>query len=325
MKKNKIVYAILFVILIVFLSISSASCSRQDPQTTVRITINSWPGFGPLYIAKEQGIFEKNGINARIIRLEDAPDRRAALMSNRVDIVGSTLDDLAVTLSQGVNAIAFACADFSNGGDGIIAAKEIDSLDKLINTSIAVQPGFVNHFFLLYVLDQNGLSISNLKLNPMRPDDAGAAFILRNIDAAVTWEPHLSRGLSKRPGSVILASSADYPGAIFDIFIAERSWFDNNPEIIDSFRKSWDEALDYLNKNMSDACMTIGEETGFTPTEVKDMLAGAKLIKNCDCQELLKDDLPKLINAVNYLWREAGYIRNDIDLLSSIVFQDMNK
>lgn len=315
MRKNSI---LVFTVIIALMFSISVSCSKPDSSSKIKITVNSWVGFGPLYVAVANSIFEKNGLNVEIIKLENAPDRRAALISQRVDIVGSTLDDLAVTIAQGVDAIAFACADFSNGGDGIIAARGIDSLDKLKKVPIAVQPGFVNHFFLLYVLERNGIPTSDLIINPMTPDDAGAAFLAGAIDAAVTWEPFLSEGLKKRQGAVLLASSKDYPEAILDIFIARRSWFQENQDVINGFQKSWDDALDFIQENPNEAYRIIGTETGIDPNEVGVMLTGAKLLKNCECTEFLSEKLTSLAMSINRLWKEAGYISEDINLIDSI-------
>lgn len=292
---------------------------KNKNEEPTKITINSWVGFGPLFIAQETGIFKKNNLNIKIIKLENAPDRRAALLSGRVQIVGSTLDDLAVTLSQGINAVAFNCADFSNGGDAIISRKEIKKLDTTItNYSIAVQPGFVNHFFLLYVLKQKNIPIDNLKISPMSPDDAGAAFLAGNLDVAVTWQPHISKAMESEFGCNILASSKDYPEAILDIFIAKKEWIKNNPEFVSNFRKSWDEALAYMIENEKKSNAILSNELGLNEEDIKGMLLDVKLLTQIEGINLVVPKLDQLSKDVEQIWKEAGYITNDIDLKNSI-------
>lgn len=311
----------LYFLLFIFCLLFFPSCKKSTQSDVLRITVNSWVGFGPLYVAKEHGIFEKHQLNVEIIKLENAPDRRAALLSSRVDILGSTLDDLAVTLSQGIQAVAFACADFSNGADGIIAANGINTLEELIKVPIAVQPGFVNHFFLLYVLDKNGIPTENIKINPMTPDDAGAAFLAGNIDAAVTWEPFLSQALKKRQGTILLAKSSDYPEAILDMFVSTREWHKKNPETVRRFKASWDDAIKFLKENKEAGYLTIGKETGIDPTEVGAMLDGAYLLTSQESSQLLSGKLKSLSEIVERLWRNAGYVEKSIDLESSVILQ----
>jgi len=152
----------------------------------------------------------------------------------------------------------------------------------------------------------------------MTPDDAGVAFIAGKIDAAVTWEPHLSLGLSEREGSVLLASSADYPKAILDLFICRREWFQENPNKVSSFRESWDEALKFIEEHPTEAHVIIGEEIGIDPIEVGLMLKGAKLLTSREGMDLLSSDLDSLSRRVTEIWTKAGYVEGDIDLKASI-------
>ena len=314
--KSLITILLLFVIAALGYYFLKGNSSQEEK---VKVTINSWVGFGPLFVAQEVGLFEKSNLNIEIIKLEDAPDRRAALLSDRVQIVGSTLDDLAVSLSQGIDAVAISCADYSNGGDAIIAKKSIKSLDTIPNFAIAVQPGFVNHFFLLYVLKQNGILADSLKIKPMKPDDAGAAFIAGNIDVAVTWQPHIYKAVESPNGCNILASSNDYPEAILDIFIAKRDWVKNNPEFVTSFRRSWDEALIYMENNKEKANNILAKDLGLSPDDVGAMLLDLMPLSSQAGQNLVLPKIDNLSKDVEEIWKKAGYLEKDIDLKNSIM------
>ena len=313
MKNLNLVRTLIIVSLVLCGSIAFYQCNSS--KNKVKVTINSWVGFGPLFIAQETGIFEKNGLDIEIVRMENAPDRRASLLSGKVHVVASTLDDLAVTLSQGIDATAFCCADYSYGGDAVIAKKGI-ILEDIHNYSIAVQPGFVHHFFLLYVLHKKGISIDSIKINPMTANDAGAAFLAGNIDIAVTWQPYISQ--AENNGCEILASTAEYPEAILDLFIAKKDWLAKNPNFASSFRKSWDEAVEYINKNKEKSLKILGENLGFNPAEVEEMLLDIDYLTSGKTKESVIPKLDSLSKDVVYIWNKAGYINKDIDLKSSI-------
>lgn len=315
--KNKIL-AIVIGIAVIGIGYLLLPTNEED---TLKVTINSWVGFGPLFVAQEAGIFKKYGLDVEIIKIENAPDRRAALLSDRVQIVGSTLDDLAVTLSQGIDAVAFSCADYSNGGDAIIAQKKISSLDSIVHFNIAVQPGFVNHFFLLYVLKSHEIPTKNLRLNPMTPDDAGAAFIAGNVDVAVTWQPHISKAINSESGCNVLASSDQFPEAILDLFVANRKWATSNPEKIGAFRNSWDEALEYIEKNSQDATRVIARNLGLSSDDVKAMFLDVQFLSCEEGRRLVMPKIEELSKDVEEIWREAGYIEKDIDLEKSIILE----
>lgn len=42
---------------------------------TVKIAHSTWVGYGPLYIARDKGIFKKNGVDVELIVMEDPKER----------------------------------------------------------------------------------------------------------------------------------------------------------------------------------------------------------------------------------------------------------
>jgi len=106
--------------------------------------------------------------------------------------------------------------DDSHGGDGMVAKKEIKTIKDLKGKTVAAQlGGGASYFWLAYVLGQNGLKLSDLKLVDMKAGDAGSAFVAGKVDAAVTWEPWLSKARETPFGHVLLSSDRT-PGIIVD-------------------------------------------------------------------------------------------------------------
>ncbi|MGD0023167.1 MAG: ABC transporter substrate-binding protein [Xanthobacteraceae bacterium] len=217
---------------------------------TFRIGFNTWVGYGPLYVAREAGIFKKNGLNVELIRLEGTGERRAALLSKRIEALGSTIDDFVVGLSEGVNGKMVAVLDESRGADGIVAKQGIRTVQDLRGKRIAVQPGFVNHFFLLYVLDKAGIGPTEFQLVPLEPDKAADALLAGEVDVAVTWEPHLS-AIKDTKGFELVLTTAD-PSAqhiIFDNLVIRTDVLDDRTKDVIALLKSWYEAIDYIKGN----------------------------------------------------------------------------
>ena len=74
--------------------------------------------------------------------------------------------------------------------------------------------GEVNHFLLLVGLEKAGLKESDVALTNMSADDAGAAFVAGQLDAAVTWEPWVTK--AKSAGGHTIFTSAEIPDTIID-------------------------------------------------------------------------------------------------------------
>lgn len=308
------------VVLVLFVTLVSCG-PTEDHGTKLRLSVNSWPGFGPLYIAESQGYFQQEDLDVEITVLEGGAERRAGLISGRLDVLGASLDDFAVTVDRGADAVAIGCADFSNGADGILVGGAVHTLQDLSQSEVAVEPGLPNHFFLLYVLDKNGLSIAPSNILPMKPDDAGAAFISGKIDAAVTWEPHLSRALKERHDAQVIARSSDYPEAILDLFVARKDWLDENPGAAERFRSAWDRAVDFLGSHHQEGTAILADRLALEPSDVEGILGGIEILESQQCVDLVGPQLRDLSDRVERIWREAGYLDSDPALSARFWFR----
>ena len=60
------------------------------------------------------------------------------------------------------------------------------------------------------------MSVDDVIKENMTAADAGAAFVANRVDAAVTWEPWLTRGKATDHGKVLVDTSST-PGVIIDV------------------------------------------------------------------------------------------------------------
>jgi ABC-type nitrate/sulfonate/bicarbonate transport system substrate-binding protein len=91
--------AILVAVLAVHLAGGLEGCAPAA-KTPLRITINSWIGWAPLYLAKEKGL--NGGTQVEIIRVEDTGARKSTMISGKVDGYASSVDNFALDAAQGV-------------------------------------------------------------------------------------------------------------------------------------------------------------------------------------------------------------------------------
>jgi NitT/TauT family transport system substrate-binding protein len=124
---------------------------------------------------------------------------------------------------------------------------------------------------MLTVLKQAGLTDKDVTVVPMSAGDAGAAFMAGKVDAAVTWEPWLTKG-AEADGKV-LVSTKDLPGIIVDSISFREQVVKERPEDIQAFVNAMAEAMDYWKANeeeseqiMADGLkIDVAEFTGTVP------------------------------------------------------------
>ena len=95
------------------------------------LSVNSWVGFGPFWLAKEKGFFDEQGINVDIQTMEDTGQRKIALVKGDIDGLGDTVDLLVLERDENVPAVAVMQIDASNGADGILATENIKNVANL--------------------------------------------------------------------------------------------------------------------------------------------------------------------------------------------------
>jgi NitT/TauT family transport system substrate-binding protein len=218
----------------------------------LKLAHSTWVGYGPLYIAKEKGFFADEGLEVELIVMEDPKVRFPALAAGQIDVAVSTVDTVLNYLSDQQGYRYLFAIDDSKGGDGIVADKDIQSVADLKGKSVAYAEGSVSQFYLGVVLKEAGLSIKDVEPMNMTAGDAGAAFVAERVDAAVTWEPWLTRG-KQSPHGHLLVDSSTSPGLITDVAITTPEKLEARPEEMKALYRAWVKAVEFQKANEKEA------------------------------------------------------------------------
>jgi NitT/TauT family transport system substrate-binding protein len=251
---------------------------------TIKIAHSTWVGYGPLYIARDKGIFKKNGVDVDLVVVEDPKERFPTLMADKIDLIASTVDTALLYLKTPKDFQYVVGIDDSNGGDGIVANKDIKTIADLKGKQVAVNEGSVSEFYLNVLLAKAGLKESDLKPVNMTASDAGTAFVSKRVDAAVTWEPWLSRGKASDHGHLLVDSSTT-PGLITDVLIGKTTWISAHPKDVEALVKSWNEAVGYYRDHPDESIEIMAKGVGGwlkDPKEFKETLPGIKFYGGAD-------------------------------------------
>ena len=170
------------------------------------------------------------------------------MAAERLDGVVSTIDTMVLYLKTGKEFQYVLALDDSAGGDGLVARKDIKSIKDLKGKKVAFAEGSVSQFFLNVLLKDAGLNQKDIEAVNMKPEDAGAAFVAEKVDAAVTWEPWLSKGKAA-PHGQLLVDSSKTPGLITDVLIFRRDVIAKRGKEIQGVVNAWNKAVAYWEKN----------------------------------------------------------------------------
>jgi NitT/TauT family transport system substrate-binding protein len=149
----------------------------------------------------------------------------------------------------------------SFGGDGIVADRAIRSIADLEGKVVAFPRGTVSQFYLNVLLKEAGLGDGDIEAVDLGADDAGSAFLLGEVDAAVTWEPWLTEVRNSDHGHV-LADSSRTPGLLIDCLVTRRVLLESHREEIGPLERAWDAAVGYVEAQPDEAHRIMAHHVG---------------------------------------------------------------
>ena len=161
-------------------------------ETKVAIGISGWTGFAPLTLAKEAGIFKKNGLDVTIKKIPQK-DRHLAIASGDMQCAATTVETWIAWNANGVATTQIFQLDKCYGADGMAVRNDVASIKDLKGKTVAASaPGTAPYFTLAWMLKKNGLTVKDVTVVNLEPAAAAQAFIAGQNDAAMTYEPYLS-------------------------------------------------------------------------------------------------------------------------------------
>ena len=185
-----------------------------------------------------------------------------AVFDGQID--AAALDLMSVVLKQPAGDRAIVCVfalDDSNGGDGIVATHDIESIADLMGKTVAFDGNGVSEFYLNVLLGEVGLTINDIESVDLDEQDASEAFALQEVDAAVTWEPHLSAAKNAEHGH-LLTDSSDHPGLLADGLFALADVLETRSEEFKAVARAWDRAVDFVEANPDEAIEIMARNVG---------------------------------------------------------------
>jgi len=235
--------------------------SAHAQETKVAIGISGWTGFAPLTLAKEAGIFKKNGLDVTINKIPQK-DRHLAIASGAIQCAATTVETWIVWNANGVATTQIFQLDKSYGADGMVVKPTIVRIADLKGKTVAADaPGTATYFTLAWMLKKNGLTLKDVTVVNLAPQAAANAMIAgtAQIDAAMTYEPFLSAVRAKPEAGKIIATTLDYP-MVMDTFGCTPKFLAENPKAAQALADSYFQALEMIKAEPQKAFQIMGAD-----------------------------------------------------------------
>ena len=211
----------------------------------LRIGVLTWVGNGPLFVAREKGFFAKEGVEVELIDMAVHEASYAGLFAGQVDIISVTVDDMLPNYDPEQPYVCVLAIDESLGGDGIIASNEIHSVANLKGKTVAFPKRTVSEFYLNVLLRNAGLSEADIEPVEMSFDDAANAFLMQEVDAAVSCGTVADQRQAGRARASPCRIRRRRPGLIVDCLVTKTVVFADRLAEFQALARAWDAAVHY--------------------------------------------------------------------------------
>jgi NitT/TauT family transport system substrate-binding protein len=300
---------------------TTSSTDPSAPETsgeTLVLGYSAWPGWFPLAVAEEAGIFEQVGLDVDLRYFADYLGSLDALAAGELDGNTQTLNDTMFSVASGTPEVIVVVNDNSTGNDAIICDESITSIADLAGKTIAAEPGVVDHFLLLQGLESEGLTEDDIDFRGVLTGDAAAGFAGGEFDCVGVFAPFTLQAL-EREGSHVVFDSADYPGTIPDHIVVSPELIADRPGDVQALVDAWYLTLEYIDEHPDEAIAIMADVAEVTPEEYEQFAEGTTIFSVDDALAAFQDgdDTTSLLytaNLINPFLVSSGLAEEEADL-----------
>ena len=236
--------------------------------------VNPWPGYSGHYVALSKGLFKAQGVPVQEVFFQSASESITGFLAGKIDVAWLTSGDAIQTIEKDPTIRIIYVVDYSNGSDGIIG-RGIKSPADLKGKTIARENILFENVLLQAYLAKGGLTEKDVVIKDMTAGDAAAAFAAKRVDAAVSYEPWLTKA-AKDGGGELIFSTKD-TNLISDVIATRQKVIETRQTDLKAYLKAIDQGVKLVNAGDAEAIKITAQKMGISEAEAKEQIAGVKI------------------------------------------------
>lgn len=253
---------------------SSSTSTTGSPTQPLISGVNPWPGYAGHYVALAKDFFNAQGVPVQEVFFQSASESITSFLAGRIDMAWLTSGDAIQTVEKDPTIRIIYVVDYSNGSDGIIA-RGVSSPADMKGKTIARENILFQNVLLRAYLAKGGLTEADVVIRDMTAGDAAAAFAAKRVDAAVTYEPWMTKAAKDGGGEVIFNTKDT--NLISDVIATRQKTIQTRKADLQAYLKAVDQAVKLVNAGDAEAIKITAGKLGVSEAEAKAQIAGVKI------------------------------------------------
>ncbi len=297
----------------------SALAKNQDSELIVRLgSFSKAVDYAPYLVAKQKHLFESalKPLNATVSyqEFQTLPSINEAFASKKIDAVFEAEAPCIVGKAAGIDLKILGISAVLNLPILVQKDSSITKISDLRGKRIAVLAGTSAHYVLLKLLENAGLSKSDVSIVNMTPPDAKSAFDSKKVDAWSIWPPFLEQEELAGFGRTIPNTS----GKIIVIMAARSDFVKDNPAIAEALTSVLKSTRQWVSSHPVESQKIVAQELKIPLPVIE------KAWIKQDWKATIDDSLMKDIqNKADFL-KSVGFVRNNVSANSLVLRSAFN-
>jgi len=237
--------------------------------------VNPWPGYSGHYVALAKDLFTKAGAPVQEVFFQSASESITGFLASKVDLIWVTSGDALEMIHKDPTIRMIYVVDYSDGSDGIMG-RGIQQPQDLKGKTLGRENLLFENVLLRAYLAKGGLTDKDLTIKDMSAADAAAAFAAKRVDAAVSYEPWLTKAAKEGGGDVIY--STKNTNLIADVIAVRQSLIQNRKADILNYLKAIDQGVKLVNSGDKEAIQIVSTKLNVGIEDAKAQIAGVKIL-----------------------------------------------
>lgn len=189
----------------------------------LNVSVGIDPGYVAFFVAKDQNLFEKHGLDVKLIPFASGAETMDAINAGAAAVGASAEPTVMTRMTRGdIRAIAVLAESGSFlklvGRSGVTGPEQL--------RSIGMVPGGALEYLTSLTMKKHGLEPRSTKVVKAGPPEMPALLARGDIDSFWLFEPFTTRAVEN--GAKVLASSGDV-GYVYNFWLtASGSWFESH-------------------------------------------------------------------------------------------------
>jgi NitT/TauT family transport system substrate-binding protein len=294
--------------------VTPAQVASSGEQPTVKIAVLPILDALPMYVAQQEGLFEKNGIKVEFIPAASAAERDQIFASGQVDgMINDSVSTLFYNQDQPqiqiVRMARTATSDFPQYQVLASPKSGFTSVQDLKNVEIGISQGTVIEYITERLLEAEGLKPEEIKTIAV-PKIADRMTLLESGELKAATLPDPLSSLARQSGATLIVDDTKHPEYGYSVYSFRKKLIDENPEAVRGFLAAIEAATQVIN----------AEPTKWDNLLTEQKLVPAPLVGKYQLPVYPSASVPTQAQWDDVLaWAKAkGLVKNDVSYQESV-------